>query len=165
MVLISDVADRLKMRMINFKRVYCILVFFLSVLFVTEASALPQGWERTDNASGTVSFRHPGESKLVTFAELKASSDGRRFDFSKKSELEKFKILSSMLQDLGYCTERAVYDTALFMLYCRGTAKDDSGEEIPVIAYVKMENTRLLLILGFYNATRRDVFDLIENFR
>jgi hypothetical protein len=145
----------------NAGRIFAFLFFLLGAACTL---ALPPGWERTDDEDGTVSFRHPGESKVVTFADLKSSSGGRTFDFKGKMDIDKFRILSSILHDLGYCTDRAVYDTALYMLYCRGSAKDDSGKTIPVIAYVKMEDERLLLILGFYNASRRDILDLIDDY-
>ncbi|MBQ8708205.1 MAG: hypothetical protein IJ523_08965 [Succinivibrionaceae bacterium] len=139
------------------------LLAFVALLLASAAAlALPEGWQRIDAQDGTITFRHPGNSKAVTFADITRASSGAAFDFSGMSDMDRYRVLSGILQDLGYCTDRAVYDTATFMLYCRGRAKDEAGVDIPVIAYVKMEDTHLMLILGMYNATRQDVFDLIR---
>ncbi|MGN1356315.1 MAG: hypothetical protein ACI4VX_01340 [Succinivibrionaceae bacterium] len=143
------------------------LLVLLSMFLTGKVFALiPQGWEKHGpDQDGRVLFINENELKAVSFINLKVDKDNDQFVFGDYLDYDKYLILSTWIEKLGFCTEKSSYDVELLMATCQGVAKDDNGDPMPVIIYIQMVQDHVKLIMGMYNATEDDITMLIHNYK
>ncbi len=143
------------------------LILFCLFLFSTVAkSHVPDGWvKHGPDPDGKVLFTNEDELKAVSFINLKVDKDNEQFVFGDYLDYDKYLLLSTWIEKLGFCTDQASYDVELLIAKCKGIATDDNGNPMPIVILIQMVKDHVKLIMGMYNATEEDITMLIHNYK